>query len=194
MKSTHSYTGDAHTDSVASWTPSSDVRKSWVTFGTFSQLCFNTKYGTRQLRADREPSWPHWPIFSQAISARLTENSINPSRQVPIINMGNLEASFQSLKFLLLENTSVLIFPCSQPVKMLHIFSAPIQRNLSFAPYLMPYVGSWKNEGFSCQSLKAVQALFQLHTASDLQVWHFTLASVSTICSVSLVHCWKYSW
>lgn len=94
------------TDSVASWTPSSDVKKSWVIFGTFSQICFNSKYGTRQLRPDRELSWPHWPIFTQAVSARLVENSINSSRQVPIINMGNLEVRFQSLKFLLSENTS----------------------------------------------------------------------------------------
>lgn len=157
-------------------------------------LYFNSNYDTRQLRADRELLWPHWPIFSQVVIAWLTENSINSSKQAPIINTDNLDVRFQSLKFLLSENTSVLIFLCNQPVKMLHIFSAPIQRNLSFTPYFMPYVGSWKNEGFSCQSLKAVQAVFQPHAASDLKVWHFTLASVSTICSVSLVHCWKYSW
>ena len=157
-------------------------------------LSFDNNYGTRQQRADRELLWPHWHVFSHTVIARLMENAINSSSQVPIINTGNLDVRFQSLQFLPLEKTSVLIFLCSQPVKMLHIFSAPIQRNLSFTPYFMPYVGSWKNEGFSCQSRKAVQALFQLHPASDRKVWHFTLASVSTICSVSLVHCWKYSW
>lgn len=143
----------------------------------------------RELLSPIDPFSLKWSLLG-------LQKSINYSGRCPlyIINRGNLVVGFQSLQFLLSENTSVLIFPFSQPVKMLHIFSAPIQRNLSFTPYFMPYVGSWRNEGFSCQSLKAAQALFQLHTASDLKVWHFTLASVSTICGVSLVHCWKYSW
>lgn len=142
------------------------------------------------------------PLFSpihpnQMAAARLAEwTSNHPSMyQLYIINITTLDTSFQkSITILLSENMAVLISLCSQPVKMVHIFSAPIQRNLSFTPYFMPYVGSWKNEGFSCQSLKAVQAPFQLYTASDLKVWHFTLASVSTMCSVSLVHYGKYSW
>lgn len=159
-------------------------------------IYFSNNFGTRQKRNDRELLRPLDPFFLKWSLLSLGRKLlITPSRYPPyIINMGNLDVGFQSLQFLLSENTSVLIFLCSQPVKMLHIFSAPIQRNLSFTPYFMPYVGSWKNEGFSCQSLKAAQALFQLHTALDLKVWHFTLASVSTICSVSLVHCWKYSW
>lgn len=101
------------------------------------------------------------------------QNAINSSEQVPIINTGNLEPRLQSLAFLLSWNTSVLIFPRSQPVKTLHIFSAPIQRNLSFTPYFVPYVGSWRNEGFSCQSPKAAQAPVQLHRAQRM-TFHFS--------------------
>lgn len=183
------------TDSVAPWTPSSDAKKSWVIFGTFSQLSVLTVNMA-------QGSWGHTGNPHGLTDPFPPKQSLPGLWRIPLIPAGRYPSlmwaiwryDFKAWNSCSRKNTSVLIFLCSQPVKMLHIFSAPIQRNLSFTPYFMPYVGSWKNEGFSCQSLKAVQALFQLHTASDLKVWHFTLASVSTICSVSLVHCWKYSW
>lgn len=52
------------------------------------------------------------------------------------------EAWLRSIKFLLSENMALLIFLYSQAVKTVHMFSAPIQRNPSFTPYFMPYVGS----------------------------------------------------
>lgn len=95
------------------------------------------------------------------------------------IHITHLEAS--RVRILLSENTAVLIFLRSQAGEAPRMFSAPFQRNLSFTPCFMPYAGSGKDEGFSCQSRSTTGRSPVLRRVAGLRGRHVTSASVSTL-------------